>query len=165
MNSPFVYRGDPAFRADFLAFANRHADRATIARHYLHLGERQRRVYFPDRGEVALKKLFYALRPAAALRWLRAHPDAAIAPMHFPTLMRECDPPAALAMLVDGLIARKAETRELGSAPLPDLIADFVDGEFAAARSALPDRASPPSQEARDNAERFFRHWVRRLGD
>lgn len=164
LNSPFVYRGDPTFRADFIAFADRHADRTAIARHYLHLGERQRRVYFPDNGDVALKKLFYALRPAAALRWLRTHPDARVAPMHFPTLMRECDPPVALAALVEELIMRKAETRELGSAPLPQLIADFVDGEFASARSVLPDRASPSSEEARGDAERFFRHWVRRLG-
>jgi predicted nucleotidyltransferase len=163
LNSPFAYRGDPVFRADFLAFANRHADRTMIARHYLHLGERQRRVYFPDGGEVALKKLFYALRPAAALRWLRVHPDAAIAPMHFPTLMRACDPPKALATLVEDLIIRKAETRELGSAPLPGLIADFVDGEFAAARLAFPDRASSSLEETRSDAECFFRHWVRRL--
>jgi hypothetical protein len=29
---------------------------------------------------------------AAALRWLRRHPDAAVVPMHSPTLMAECEP-------------------------------------------------------------------------
>lgn len=89
--SPIVYRGDPAFRTDMLALATDHADAHRIARHYLHLGERQRRTYFADGKAVKLKKIFYALRPAAALRWLRLHPEQAIAPMHFPTLMAECD--------------------------------------------------------------------------
>ena len=42
------------------------ADRRLIARHYLHLGERQRRAYFADNTPVPQKKIFYALRPAAA---------------------------------------------------------------------------------------------------
>lgn len=80
LNSPFAYRGDPAFRSAFLDFAHEHSDRDRVAGHYLHLGERQRHVYFPDGEDVPLKKLFYALRPAAALRWLRVHPEAKVVP-------------------------------------------------------------------------------------
>lgn len=46
--SPIAYRGDAAFRDGLLELARRHADRKMIGRHYLHLGERQRRTYFAD---------------------------------------------------------------------------------------------------------------------
>jgi predicted nucleotidyltransferase len=68
LRSPYVYRGDPWFRDAFLDFANRFADRELIGRHYLHLGERQRRGHFGDGKLVPQKKVFYALRPAATLR-------------------------------------------------------------------------------------------------
>src|SRR5215475_16120802 len=83
MRSPVIYRGQAWFRDSFLEFARDAASREAIGRHYLHLGERQRRVYFGDGTSVAQKKIFYALRPAAALRWLRIHSTDAIAPMHF----------------------------------------------------------------------------------
>lgn len=163
LRSPFVYRGDPRFREQFLALAMRHASRARIARHYLHLGERQRQTYFADRSSVAIKKLFYALRPAAALRWLRLHADQAVPPMHFPTLLAECEPPEALAAVATNLVARKAVTRELGSAPLPAAIAAFIDAEFAIAREHFPPAPAIPSPEARAEAESFFRETVGRF--
>src|SRR5262245_5799767 len=81
LTSPFVYAGDAGFRDQALALARQVARPAAIAWHYLHLGERQRRTYFADARAVPIKKLFYALRPAVALRWLRLNPGAAVAPM------------------------------------------------------------------------------------
>ena len=111
LTSPIVYRGDQRFKNDLLAFAGTCLDRQMVARHYLHLGLRQRRLHFTDQADVALKKVFYALRPAAVLRWLRLNPEAAIAPMHFPTLMAQCAPPREVSDIVDELLARKAVTR------------------------------------------------------
>lgn len=163
LRSPVVYRGEAWFRDGFLDLARRVADREAIARHYLHLGERQRRVYFGDGQAVAQKKIFYALRPAATLRWLRLHPREAVAPMHFPTLMAECDPPADLRAEVEGLLARKAATRELGEAPLPPAVASFLDAEFEAARAAWEGGRVQPSEEARALAADFYRAAVERL--
>lgn len=163
--SPIVYSGDGQFREDLIGFAHRFSSRLGTERHYLHLGERQRRTYFGDGKTVQLKKLFYALRPAAALRWLRLHPERALAPMHFPTLIKECDPPLGVLELSKELIRRKAQTRELGSAPLPRLIERFVDSEFALAREVLPSDPITISPEARRAAEEFFRASVRRLGN
>lgn len=87
LTSPIIYEGDANFRQEMTEIAEIVADRTLVARHYIHLGERQRRTYFADHKSIALKKIFYALRPAAALRWLRLHPDRAVAPMHFPTLI------------------------------------------------------------------------------
>jgi predicted nucleotidyltransferase len=164
LRSPIVYRGEAWFRDGFLDFARRAATREAIGRHYLHLGERQRRVYFGDGAAVPQKKIFYALRPAATLRWLIQRPDQAIAPMHFPTLMAECDPPPALRAEVEALMAAKARTRELGAAPLSLTVAAFIDAEFARARDLFETgRARAPAAVVAE-AEAFYRAVVERLG-
>lgn len=161
--SPITYGADADFRAQLLALARRIARRDLVGRHYLHLGERQRRVYFGDGTMVPQKKIFYALRPAAALRWLRLHEGAAVAPMHFPTLMAQCEAPAAVTDIVAELIARKAVTRELGAEPLPVPITTFIDGEFALARAVFETKDLAPAAEDRAAAEAFFRAAVRRF--
>jgi predicted nucleotidyltransferase len=163
LRSPVIYRGQAWFRDGFLEFARQAASREAIARHYLHLGERQRRVYFGDGTSVAQKKIFYALRPAATLRWLRMHPSEAIAPMHFPTLMAECDPPTEVKEEVSNLLNRKAVTRELGAAPLSPVVARFIDSEFELARGAFESGPAPAPGEALERAEQFYRMVVERL--
>jgi hypothetical protein len=161
--SPVAYAVDTEFRDDLAALAARHVGAHRIARHYLHLGERQRRVFLAEGGPIRLKKIFYALRPATALRWLRLHPGESVAPMHFPTLMQDCEAPADVRTITADLIARKAQTRELGSALLPKPIASFIDEEFAIAGETLPARSPHVADEAKSAAERLFRFWVRRL--
>ena len=48
LRSPIIYRGESWFRDDLLSFAMHFADRDLIAKHYLHLGEGQRRAHFAD---------------------------------------------------------------------------------------------------------------------
>lgn len=163
LTSPLAYWTDKTFKEEFLHLARATAGRPLIARHYLHLGERQRRAYFHDGKEIPLKKLFYALRPAAALRWLRLHPGEAVAPMHFPTLLNECDPSAEIKEIVAALLSRKAITRELGMGPLPAPIGEFIDREFELARAGVaPERRSIPP-DFKVQAEEFFRSTVLRL--
>jgi predicted nucleotidyltransferase len=131
-----------------------------IARHYLHLGERQRRSYFADGSEFPLKKLFYALRPAVALRWLRLHPGEAIAPMHFPTLVAGADLPADVSTLIEDLLARKATTHELGSGPLPTPIGALIDAEFTLARAHWLKDAWRPEPDMVAAANALFRRWL-----
>jgi predicted nucleotidyltransferase len=161
LTSPFIYAGHGEFRDELMALARRAARPAAIARHYLHLGERQRRTYFADASAIALKKIFYALRPAVALRWLRLNPGAAIAPMHFPSLIAASDLPADVRVIVDDLLARKAVTSELGSGPLPSPIGRLVDDEFARARALWLDEAWRPDPDMVAAADAFFRRWVR----
>jgi predicted nucleotidyltransferase len=163
VRSPVIYRGEAWFRDGFLDFARRVANREAVGRHYLHLGERQRRLHFGDRAAVARKKIFYALRPAATLRWLRTHPGQAIAPMDLPTLMAECDPPAALEREVGDLMAEKARTRELGHAPLSPALAAFVDDEFERGRETWERGGAEPSEEEKAQAADFYRQVVARL--
>lgn len=163
LRSPVIYRGEIWFRDAFLDLSRRIANRDAIARHYLHLGERQRRVYFGDGSAVAQKKIFYALRPAATLRWLWTHPGEAIAPMHFPTLIEECDPPSDLRDEVQDLMARKAITRELGAAPLSPTIAKFIDSEFERARQTWPPSRASATESEKAEATAFYREVVEKL--
>ncbi len=106
-----TYSEDAEFRARFLDLANKVAERGLIARHYLYLGQRQRSELYADDRTIRLKKLFYSLRPAVALRWLRLHPDVAVAPMHFLQLMEESDIPADVVAIVSDLIRKKKPSR------------------------------------------------------
>lgn len=161
LSSPLVYRGNASFRDAFRALASEVAERELILRHYLHLGEEFRRRHLSDPASVPLKKLFYSLRPAAAIRWLAQRPEAAVAPMHFPTLMTECEPPAEVATVVSDLLVRKATTRELGTGPLPAPFAAFIDRELAWAQSHSVRRDLRRLSEKQALCERFFADTVR----
>ena len=161
LRSPILYAGTDRFGDELLDFANRHCDPRRIGRHYLHLGQRQRRTYFRDGKAVELKKIFYALRPAAALRWLRVHGGRELPPMHFPLLMEQSEAPAEVRRIAAELIAAKAQTRELGKARLPDAISRFVESEFEAAACLFEVDVEPISAGARGEAEMLFRKWVR----
>jgi predicted nucleotidyltransferase len=157
LQSPIVYAGDPLFRDELLAFAHKSADPAKIRSHYLHLGARQRAVYFETDAPVSLKKIFYVLRPAAALRWMRLHPGQAIAPMHFPTLVEEGDWPDHSRELVADLLGRKAVTREMGRGPMPRPLDEFIDSEFRIAREALTGGERGRNAEASEEADLLFK--------
>jgi uncharacterized protein len=163
LTSPIAYSIDKEFRREFLDLARTAADRILIGRHYLHLGERQRRAYFQDEKEIPLKKIFYALRPAAALRWLRLHPNEAIAPMHFPTLLNESDPSEEIKEIAAALLSKKAITRELGKGPLPKPVAEFIDSEFELARTTFASEKRLMHPDVKAQAEEFFRNTVLRL--
>ena len=72
LRSPLVYRGQPAFAEELLDVYRNVVDHDAIRRHYLHVGRAHWKRSGAAEGErVSLKKLFYAIRPAAALHWTR----------------------------------------------------------------------------------------------
>ena len=163
LTSPIVYETDPGFCEAMLELATRSANRTGLARHYYHLGTRQWRVYFEEGRNAKLKKMFYALRPALALRWLGMHGDKAVPPMHFPTLLAQSKVSPDVVSVCDELIARKAVTRELGTAPVPQPIIDFIEAEFAAAEPFLAGKLPLLDPEIKRDAATLFRETVIRL--
>jgi hypothetical protein len=155
LTSPVVYRGDADFRERLLVLARRIGRRDVAMHHYLQLGERQFDRFFAD-GHGPLKRLFYAVRPAMALRWLRLRPDGSVPPMHLPTLVAEAAPDAAVAEEIARLTAVKAATGELGEGPLPPVLADFLRAEFAAARAAVPRKPKADPALAREAEALLF---------
>lgn len=154
LRSPIVYTGDRAFRDGMLALADEVLDRDRAIDHYLHVGVRHR-----DGQDGRLKRFFYALRPAAVLGWLHAHPGAAVAPMDLPTLLAESDPPAGVVAAAEELIARKAVTRELGAGEPPEVLRRYVDDELRRA-AERPERPRSDRAEAWKAANGFFLRLV-----
>ncbi|QDW64688.1 nucleotidyltransferase domain-containing protein [Oerskovia sp. KBS0722] len=161
--SPIVYRGDGVFRDELLVLAQDVVDRAGLVRHYAHVGSAQH-AGWADGGR-GLKKAFYALRPAAVLRWLRVQPGAA-PPMDLRTLLVQGEASDALREAVDELVALKAVTREMGPGAVPEVISRFVADELERARagggSSGPLAESRDRREARERAAEFFRSAVER---
>lgn len=160
LTSPVVYRSDARFRDGFVDLANRVTDQSRIAAHYLHLGERQWKLLQELGDTPPIKKLLYALRPAAALRWLRYHPAARFPPMRFDRLIAESDPSPEVATLTVALVAEKARTREQGFARIPTPLLQFVEGELHLARRVLPLRPEPASPDAVAAATSFYRETI-----
>ena len=159
LTSPLTYDADPEFRAEFLSLARRLADRRLIGRHYYHLARRQAERFLGS-GPVPLKKVFYVLRPLMALRWLDRNPREAVAPMHFPTLCEKAGLEDALLGEIDGLRARKAQSRELGEGEVPGHIAAFIRDELTAARRWAEDDAPRDRPDARREVDAFWRKWI-----
>ena len=155
--SPIVYRGDPAFRAQIIAFAAETMRPSPVAHHYMNLGREMMRRNLGDMSEpVKLKKLFYVLRPAMALDWMAAHPGAALAPMDIHRLMAEAPPPDDVRVVVDDLLAVKARTRELGVGPIPAPIVGYIRRAYADAQARWREPRTPPSLAQVEAANRFF---------
>lgn len=161
LQSPIAYRDAPWFRDALLGFAERWLDRGRVINHYLHLGREQQRRHLTD-VEVPVKKLFYSLRPAAALCWLEAHPGEAVAPMHLPTLIAGFPTTPAIGSCVAELIAEKAKTREMGTARAPAELLAFIEDAFARAEAWIsePKAISPDAMRA---ADALFVEATRRL--
>lgn len=160
LTSPVVYAAAPGFRDALAALALRQTRRLSFVHHYLHLGQSMRENRSFRRGRWPIKKYFYTLRPAVALRWLRLHGPDTLPPMHFPTLVAGGSLPAPTRALIADLVARKAVTRELGDTePIPELEA-LIDEEFAAAEAALSGPERPRDARLGADADEFLRRWV-----
>lgn len=151
--SPIVYVTGPwQQRLDALADLCPH--RRASFWHYNALARRQRELLGGD-GPVKLKRYFYVIRPALAVAWLEQNGnDPARVPMALPQLMQQVDLPAEVRAAIDGLLARKAVTSELGTGPRIAAIDGFV------ARH-LDDRIAAPLKERSADllaeADRLFR--------
>lgn len=159
LSSPIHYRWNTTVCEALIGFSKQVTHGAACLHHYLHLGQRQWKVYIEGKDEVSLKKYFYIVRPAMAIRWLRLRPDSA-PPMNFQALMAGTDVPQALQVRLLDLLAAKSRTKELGLAPRVPEIDEFVTGEFDWAASATSE-VSRASDKVDVQADDLFRDIVR----
>ena len=167
LTSPIRYREDAAVVTALRDLALRAGSRRPARHHYLRLGQSQYEKEIAGRDTVRLKRYFYALRPALALRWLRTRPDAP--PMDLPSLRAGLELESELDRGIEDLTALKARQSEMGTGPRIGMLDRFMEGEFAAATdiAAGPDRESPAPAPL-DAANELFRtivadeRWTRR---
>lgn len=156
-----IYRGQPAFAEELLDVCRAVVDHDAIRRHYFHVGRAHRnRSGAAEGGRVSLKKLFYAIRPAAALYWTRTLGSPAVPSMNLSALLEEAPPAEEVIDAITALVRAKAVTRELGEGVVPEPIHRFVLHEFGLVAETGTQRLRP---EIRDRASAAFTDLLRRF--
>jgi len=156
MLSPIRYRTDDPFISDLAELADDLLNPRAIAYHYARSGKLAADRWLDGEGDVPVKKYFYALRPALAIRAIRLNP-ASRPPMNLQALVAASDLPGVLIEQIDGLVEAKARTNERSNgARLPDI--------DALIRSELDRAGELPVRKLRDRfverADRLFLELV-----
>ena len=156
LTSPVRYRGDAGFCARLLDLAREAAYLPAFAFHYDRVAQR---AWAPGEDEIRLKSYFYALRPALALRWMRARRSAP--PMDLPQLRAGAGLSDALNEAIDRLLALKARSGEAATIPRVPVIEAFLAEalQIPASPEGAPDR-----REIRLRADALFRDTARLIG-
>ncbi len=153
LESPIIYRRDTSAMNRLRRFADRALNPRALTYHYLHLAQRQVAVK-PARDQVALKRYFYALRPALALRFLRLQDGRP--PMHLHELVAKTALPAATMRIIESLVAAKSRSREMGSGPRIPALDRLIAEEIAHAIGSGGDAPKRPPADV-IAADRLFR--------
>ena len=152
--SPIRYRFDQYVADRLLDLARAVTDRSAIRRHYYSLAKTQWLRLDRDGSDVPLKKIFYVLRPVAAMAWLDRHPDEAVAPMAFASLLDAIELSRGVRGEIDALLERKLSTAELGRGVVPSAIRTLIDSAIRADAPIAPDPVS--TENRRRAADRVF---------
>ena len=121
MLSPIRYRTDDPFIAGLEALANDLLNPRALAHHYARSGKLAADRWLDGDGDVPVKRYFYALRPALAIRAIRLNP-ASRPPMNLQALVAASNLPGALIEQIDALVEAKARTNERSNgARLPEI--------------------------------------------
>ena len=152
IGSPIRYRDADPVIARMAELKDRHFDPNGFALHYARLGRTAIARWLQDEDEVAVKRYFYALRPALAIRVLRLDPSRR-PPMQLQQLMAEADLSSSVSCEIERLVTLKADTREVGPIPrVPEI--DALIGDELARAGEVP--ARPPSEAFAVEANDLF---------
>lgn len=152
MGSPIRYRDPHPVIVLMAELKDRHFDPSGFALHYAKLGRTAIARWMQDEHEVGVKRYFYALRPALAIRVLRRDPSRR-PPMQLQQLMAEADLPRSATHEIERLVAMKADTREAGPIARVSEIDALIADELARA-GEVP--ARPPSDAFAAEANALF---------
>lgn len=152
VESPIRYRPDDRFVAKLAALADAMLDARALAHHYARLGRAAADRWLDDGGDVAVKKYFYALRPALAIRVLRLHPQHR-PPMNLQALVALADLSADAEAAIAALVEAKARINERSNGVRVPLLDALIADELGRA-AELAERA--PSIEWAKRADALF---------
>ncbi|MBA5725283.1 nucleotidyltransferase domain-containing protein [Bombella favorum] len=145
---------------ELAAFACQVEAGLSCQQHYLNLGRNSWKRAMNDDGSTRYKRLFYALRPAMALRWMRLHENGK-PPMNFQALCQGCALPASVLEPIRELLHLKSRSRERQSGQSIPAVNELIETEFAHAEAmALP----KPGTDVHEQAEALFRKLVKTQG-
>lgn len=111
IESPIRYRPDDPFVAKLAGLADAMLDARALAHHYARLGRAAADRWLDGDGDATVKKYFYALRPALAIRVLRLHPNRR-PPMNLQALVALANLPEDAEAAIAALVEAKARINE-----------------------------------------------------
>jgi len=157
LQSPITYCEDATVRDLLTGFASRALNRKSVTWHYLSLQRRQMsRLSAPD-GGIRLKRFFYVLRPALALRWMRLN-EKSMPPMNMAALRDGANLTADESAALDGLTVQKMQTRERGTTTAVDpILLALAEKEAEAAETWLRTASAPDRAALWDDANHLHR--------
>ena len=133
-----------------MALADEIFDPRGVAHHYANLGRNAAERWLEGDDAVPVKRYFYALRPALAIRALRRNPDRRPS-MDLQGLMVESDISPSVADMIEELVEAKRQTRELGNSRRFPELDGLIRDELGRA-AELPERKSPEAALEAANA-------------
>jgi len=161
LSSPIRYRWDDEACAQLRAFAEKTAYARACLHHYVSLSRRLWDEFVEGREDVNLKKYLYILRPALCIAWIRKRAGE-IPPMSLPDLMAGIALTDVFREEVRGLLARKAQTSEVGNGARIPALDSFIQREWAWANGQ--EMRVRPDPDLRAEAEAMFRAFVAATG-
>ncbi|AQS84092.1 MAG: nucleotidyltransferase domain-containing protein [Acetobacter aceti] len=159
LSSPVHYRWSDA--ADQLVkLGRRTGDSTAYLHHYLRLGSQQKHlaeIAYAKTGVTHYKRLFYALRPAMAIRWIRTRPGI-VPPMNFQKLCAGGGLTVGEKREIVRLLALKMKAEENALGPSVLILDSLIEAEFEWARKQA---SVLPAADLQAEAEMLFRAIVR----
>lgn len=152
IESPIHYRDADPVIARIAELEDRYFDPQSYALHYANLGKGAVGRWFEQGEDIAVKRYFYALRPALAIRVLRLDPSHR-PPMQLQALMARADLPSTLSGEIDRLVELKAETREAGMVTRVEALEAMIVDELGRA-AEVP--AQPKNDAFANEANELF---------
>jgi predicted nucleotidyltransferase len=137
MRSPMRYRWSPEAER-ISSMATRVANPRNLTWNYFNLARSFWEKHGKNEEQVDLKKYFYGLRPALALRHLRMYPGPP--PMNLQELVETTDLSPNIARQIQEMVEEKASGRELGVGKRRDALDSVVTLELDKANETKPEK-------------------------
>lgn len=151
IDSPIRYRNDHRRIADIRELADHWLDGRALAHHYARLGGNAAARWLEGDDQVPVKRYFYALRPALAIRHLRLNPDQR-PPMALDALISGCALDAEQVNDISALVAAKRLTNEKANAARKPALDALIRAELAHAEDVPRGRERDADAAAQANA-------------
>lgn len=156
--SPIVYREAPGVRVALRTLFEQQAEPGVLAHAYHSIATTQWRSEIEGREAIKLKRYFYAVRPLLSLQWVLD--KGSLPPMNLGALLRSSDVPLEVRAALDGLLALKRSTPELGrAAPLPVLNA-WIEERLQILDPQRRTFSRRDPHDCEDAADRLFRQMI-----
>lgn len=160
LSSPIRYIWRDKECEKLTSFSRKPAHSTACLYHYLNLGRRQFDLHMGREDRIKLKKYFYVLRPALAIRWMRLHPDI-LPPMNIQDLVKALEMQPSIVKIIGDLIQKKATLDEAEDFRRISELDHFIREEFEWAEQTEKKKVKQDLASEADSLFRDILHMVK----